>query len=128
MLDIIGQTELILITIFYYVCDLICITIWCPFQSFLMKNRCCVSCRIFNWGHFMMHTPMIFIRSFFSWTLFFMSILALIRWELTLLKYPERFWEGSNTALRCSECKSNLCTIKRRGRFFLFGKSYRDYS
>ena len=113
LLDIIGQAELILITMFYYVSDLICITIWCPFQSFIMKNRCCVNCRIFNWGHFMMHTPMMFIRSFYSWSLFFLSILVLIRWELTYLKYPERFWEGSNTAIRCSECEGSLCEIKK---------------
>lgn len=110
--EAIGKTELILVTMFYYVCDLICITIWCPFQSLIMKNRCCINCRIFNWGHFMMHTPMMFIRSFFSWSLFFMSILVLIRWELTFLKYPERFWQGSNVALRCSECSEKLCEIK----------------
>lgn len=110
---IIGITELILLTMFYYVCDLICVIFWCPFQSLIMKNRCCVNCRIFNWGHFMMYTPMLFIRSFFSWSLFFMSILVLIRWELSYLKHPERFWDGSNTAIRCSECSDNLCEIKK---------------
>lgn len=108
----IGETELILIMMFYYVSDLICVIIWCPFQSFIMKNRCCVNCRIFNWGHFMMYTPMLFVRSFFSWSLFFMSILVLIRWEITYLKYPERFWDGSNTAIRCESCSDNLCYIK----------------
>ena len=112
LLDIIGVTELILITMFYYVSDLICVTIWCPFQSFIMKNRCCVNCRIFNWGNFMILTPMVFIRSFFSWSLFFISIIALISWELKILKYPERFWHGSNTSLRCSHCNDNICQIK----------------
>ena len=110
---LIGVTELILITMFYYVSDLICVIFWCPFQSLIMKNRCCVNCRIFNWGHFMMYTPMLFIRSFFSWSLFFMSILVLIRWELSYLKHPERFWDGSNTAIRCTECSDNLCKFKK---------------
>ena len=111
---VIGVTELLILSIFYYVCDLVCVIFWCPFQSFIMKNRCCVNCRIFNWGHFMMYTPMLFIRSFFSWSLFFMSILVLIRWELSYLKYPERFWEGSNTSIRCSDCSDNLCEIKKK--------------
>lgn len=113
LLDILDVQELLLITMFYYVCDLICVIIWCPFQSVIMKNRCCVNCRIFNWGHFMMYTPMLFIRSFFSWSLFFMSILILIRWEIVYLKYPERFWEGSNESLKCSNCKDKMCKIKK---------------
>ena len=46
---IIGIPELILLTGAYFVCDLICVVIWCPFQRFLIKNRCCVNCRIFFW-------------------------------------------------------------------------------
>ena len=36
--DIIGPHELLLLSTFYYVCDLICVVIWCPFQSFIIKN------------------------------------------------------------------------------------------
>lgn len=113
LMEILDVQELLLISVFYYVCDLICVIIWCPFQSLIMKNRCCVNCRIFNWGHFMMYTPMLFIRSFFSWSLFFMSILILIRWEIVYLKYPERFWEGSNESLKCINCNDKLCKIKK---------------
>jgi len=110
---IIAIPELILLTMFYYVCDLICMIFWCPFQSFIMKNRCCVNCRIYNWGHFMMYTPMILIKSFFTWSLFFMSLLILIIWELNYLRHPERFWEGSNPALQCKNCQDNICKIKK---------------
>jgi len=113
LIGILDVQELLLITMLYYVCDLICVIIWCPFQSLIMKNRCCVNCRIFNWGHFMMYTPMLFIRSFFSWSLFFMSILILIRWEFVYIKYPERFWEGSNASLKCSNCNDKMCKIKK---------------
>ena len=113
VLEIIGPGELILLSTFFYVADLICVLIWCPFQSFIMKNRCCINCRIFNWGHFMMFTPMLFIKGFYTWSLFFMSIIVLIRWEITYANHPYRFWEGSNTALRCENCNDKICKIKK---------------
>ena len=112
--DIIGVKELILLSVFYYVCDLICVVIWCPFQQFFIKNKCCVNCRIFNWGHLMMFTPLLFIRNFFTWSLFFTSIVVMLRWEITLLKHPQRFWEGSNEILRCANCQDKICRIKGR--------------
>ncbi len=113
LLKIIGVRELILLSVFYYMCDLICVVLWCPFQSFIIKNRCCVNCRIFNWGYFMMFTPMLFIRNFFSWSLLFTSILFMLRWEITLIKRPEQFWEGSNDALKCENCKDKMCKFKK---------------
>jgi len=110
---ILGVKDLVMLTLFYYVCDMTCVLFFCPFQRFFMKNRCCVTCRIFNWGHFMMFTPMLFIRSFFSWSLFFTSILLLIRWEYVYVKYPERFWEGSNQSLSCKNCHDKMCRIKK---------------
>ncbi len=110
---VIGVKELVLLSIFYYVCDLICIIFWCPFQSLIMKNKCCVTCRIFNWGHFMMYTPMAFIASFFSITLFVTSILILIRWEYVVRKYPERFWEGTSEKLQCVNCTDKMCVVKK---------------
>lgn len=112
VMDIIGRKELILLTTFYYVCDLICVVLWCPFQTFFIKNKCCVNCRIFNWGYFMMFTPMLFIRHFFSWSLFFTSLVMMIRWEFTLIKHPELFWEGSNDILKCRNCKDKICRFK----------------
>ncbi|NLT47963.1 MAG: hypothetical protein GXX92_06055, partial [Clostridiales bacterium] len=93
--------------------DLICVVIWCPFQSIIMKNRCCINCRIFNWGHFMMYTPLLFIKNFFTWSLFFTSIVVLIRWEITYAYHPYRFWEGSNINLRCENCQEKICKIKK---------------
>ncbi len=110
--DIIEAKELILLSLFYYVCDLLCVVIWCPFQSFFIKNKCCVNCRIFNWGHFMMFTPLVFIRNFFTWSLFFTGLIVMLRWEITLLKHPERFWEGSNQVLQCANCQDRMCRIK----------------
>ena len=106
--EIIGPRELLLLSTFYYMCDLICVVIWCPFQSFIIKNKCCVNCRIFNWGYFMMFTPMLFIRNFFTWSLFFTSLVLVIRWEITIIKHPERFWEGSNAVLKCKNCQDKI--------------------
>lgn len=114
LFEIIDSADLFMLTVFYYLCDYICILFFCPFQTFIMKNKCCVSCRIYDWGHFMMFTPMIFIRNFFSWSLFFMSLIVLIRWELTYAKYPERFWHGSNKTLQCANCKDKTCKHKKQ--------------
>ena len=112
--DFIQIKELVLLTAFYYVCDNVCIVIWCPFQRFIVKNRCCVNCRIFNWGYLMMFTPFLFIRNFFTWSIFFMSLVLVLRWEITLQLHPERFWDGSNEVLKCENCTDKICTIKGR--------------
>ena len=106
---VIGKLALFLISVAFYVCDLICVLIWCPFRL-IMKNRCCTTCRIFNWDHFMMFSPIVFMGGFFALSLFAMSLVAWIVWELCVMLYPERFWEHSNTALKCSECTDKLCT------------------
>lgn len=106
---IIDKAGLLLVTIFFYVCDLICVLIWCPFRL-MMKTRCCTTCRIFNWDHLMMFSPMIFVKSFYSLSLFIMSLIVWLVWEFCVLMHPERFWEKTNDALRCTSCTDKLCT------------------
>ena len=106
---ILGDAMLLLISVTFYVCDLICVLIWCPFRL-ILKNRCCTTCRIFNWDHLMMFTPMIFIRGFYSRSLLLLAFAVWLIWELCVILYPERFWEHSDEALRCSECTDKLCT------------------
>ncbi|MBR4881915.1 MAG: hypothetical protein IKU19_08265 [Clostridia bacterium] len=106
---IIGKIALLMISVAFYVCDLICVLIWCPFRL-MMRTKCCTTCRIFNWDHLMMFSPLIFIISFYSISLWAMAVLAWLVWELCIMIYPERFWEVTNTALQCSECTDKLCT------------------
>lgn len=106
---IIDEKILFLISVCFYVCDLICVLIWCPFRL-IMKNRCCTTCRIFNWDHLMMFTPMIFMGGFYAISLLLMATAVWILWELCVMMYPERFWENSNAALKCSDCTDKLCT------------------
>ena len=112
ILHICGITDtgmLVLLATFFYVCDLICVLIWCPFRL-MMGNRCCTTCRIFNWDHLMMFLPIVALNSFFSWSLVILSVAIWLVWEICVFVYPERFWEVSNKALRCSECTDKLCT------------------
>lgn len=108
-IEVLSASHLFLISVLFYVCDLICVLVWCPFRL-ILKNRCCTTCRIFNWDHLMMFTPMLFINSFFSASLIVMALAVWIVWELCIMIYPERFWEQRNKALKCSECTDKLCT------------------
>lgn len=106
---VIGDSILFLVSVAFYVCDLICVLIWCPFRL-ILQNHCCTTCRIFNWDHLMMFTPMLFVKGFFSISLLVLAIAVWLVWEIFVMLYPERFWEHSNAALRCSECTDKLCT------------------
>ena len=106
---VINAVGLFMISVFFYICDLICVLIWCPFRV-IMKNRCCTTCRIFNWDHFMMFSPMIFVAGVYSLSLVLMSLAVLGLWELFVILYPERFWEKTNASLTCVSCTDKLCT------------------
>ncbi|MBE7036767.1 MAG: hypothetical protein E7403_05700 [Ruminococcaceae bacterium] len=106
---VIDTGIMVLTATIFYVCDLICVLIWCPFRL-IMHNKCCTTCRIFNWDHLMMFLPIIALNSFYSWSLVIFALAVWVVWEICVLVYPERFWENSNMALRCSECTDKLCT------------------
>lgn len=114
LMGLMDEADLLMLTVFYFLSDYICILLYCPFQSVIMKNRCCVNCRIYDWGHFMMFTPMLFIQNFYSWSLFFTACVVLIKWEITYAQHPERFWYGSNSSLQCMNCKDKICQLKRK--------------
>ena len=106
---ILSRTGVFMISVVFYVCDLICVLIWCPFRL-LMRTRCCTTCRIFNWDHLMMFSPMIFMGGFYAVSLICLAFLAWLIWEVCIMMYPERFWDKSNAALKCSSCTDKLCT------------------
>lgn len=108
-MGIIGDIFLLMTSIVFYVCDLICVLIWCPFRL-IMRNKCCTTCRIFNWDHLMMFTPLVFVDGFYARSLLLLSIAVWLVWEISVMLYPERFWEFSNEALKCVNCTDKLCT------------------
>ena len=116
---IIDEGILVLIFLFYSVSDMICILFFCPFQTWIMKNKCCGSCRIYNWDYAMMFTPLALIPHPMARALFLMGLLLLIVWEITVKLYPERFDVATNGALRCQNCPEKLCHHKAQLRAFL---------
>lgn len=118
MTHVIDQGILMLICLLYGICDMICILFFCPFQTWFLKNRCCSSCRIYNWDYAMMFTPLFFIPGIFSWWLLGLAVIILIKWELTVWLYPERFSENTNEYLKCENCTEKLCVHKKQLKSF----------
>lgn len=116
---IIDKGILLLIALAFSVCDIICILFFCPFQTWFMKNKCCATCRIYNWDYAMMFTPLIYIPNVYAWTLLGTALLLLIKWEVILHRYPERFSEKCNKSLSCAMCQEKLCHQKRQLQSFL---------
>ena len=115
---IIDEGVLVLISLAYSVCDMICILFFCPFQTWFMKNRCCGTCRIYNWDFLMMCTPLFFIDSWYTRSLTLLAGILFIKWEVTAFLHPERFCTETNHALSCAECEEKLCHHKTQLRAF----------
>ena len=110
---------LVLISLAFSVCDMICILFFCPFQTWILKNKCCGSCRIYNWDFAMMFTPLVFINNVYALTLVGISLLLLIQWEIIYKLHPERYAENTNESLMCKNCKEKLCQHKKQLQSFL---------
>ena len=124
---IVDSGIMLLISLFYGICDMICILFFCPFQTWMMRNRCCGSCRIYNWDFMMMATPLI-VLMFLPFNLYYSihaiilvscATILLIRWELTYRLHPERYTINTNASLHCVNCKEKLCTHKKQLRSML---------
>lgn len=111
---VISQFVLLLVSLAYSVCDMICILFFCPFQTWMMKNKCCGTCRIYNWDYAMMFTPLVFVPHVYTWSLLGIAILLLITWEIFYMLYPERFSESTNASLHCANCPEKLCHHKKQ--------------
>ncbi len=112
--DVIDQGLLLLISLAYSICDVICILFFCPIQTWFLKNKCCSTCRIYNWDYAMMFTPFFFIPGKYTWSLLIFSVILLFRWEITVWRYPERFSENTNEYLACRNCNEKLCAHKKQ--------------
>ena len=116
---LIDKGILLLICLAYSICDMICILFFCPFQTWFMKNKCCTTCRIYNWDFAMMFTPFVFIPSFYTWSLLLISLILLAVWEMAVFRYPERFSEETNASITCANCNEKLCHHKTQLQHFL---------
>ncbi len=104
-LSFINRYHIILLVIVLNFIDYFSINTWCIFHKVLIRNRCCNTCRIYNWDHFLKFAPFVFIPEFKTWSLLFLGIIALVQWELSYAIHPERFIDISNENLRCSNCE-----------------------
>lgn len=98
--------------LFYFLFDMVCVVAWCPLQLFMMHNRCCTTCQIFNWDAIMAATPLIFVGGWFSLIIGALAIAVLVRWELAVARHPERFDERTNASLKCANCQDALCYLR----------------
>ena len=109
-----GLRFLVCLAGFYGVCDIVCILFFCPFQTFWMHNRCCTTCRIYDWDYLMLCTPLLAVGGPLAISACALAAVLFVRWEVVHARHPERFYEESNQALRCSACQEQLCRYKRR--------------
>ncbi len=131
ILNIIDSGILLLISLAFSICDIVCILFFCPFQIWFMKNKCCGTCRIYNWDYVMMFTPLMFIKNFYTLSLVLVALALLIKWEILVSRHPERFCENSNLSLSCGLCEEKLChhkkqlqTYLQKGKFNLHGNAF----
>ena len=115
---VIDAGILVLVALAYAVCDMVCILFFCPFQTWILKNKCCTTCRIYNWDYAMMMTPLVFIKNPYTISIVIGSVLLLLRWEISYRLHPEYFHESTNKSLHCAECKEKLCMHKTQLRTF----------
>jgi len=99
----------VIILLSYSICDVAFIQFSCPFRFLFMHNRCCTTCRIYNWDFLMITTPLILFPSLFSLSLLTLALAVFIRWEFAVWRYPERFAIETNPGL-CASC--NHCNAK----------------
>lgn len=95
---------LVMIALLFYFFDQLFVNVWCPFKNWIVHNRCCATCRIYNWGFPIAVSPLIYIPSFWSWSLILVAIGMVVQWERLHYKHPERFSEISNQTLQCKNC------------------------
>lgn len=79
-----------------------------------MRNKCCTTCRIYNWDFAMMFTPLWVVPDLLNYYLVGLSLIVFFHWEINHYKHPERFYEETNYNLRCSECKELMCKNRLR--------------
>lgn len=111
---LIGANEVLLVVAAFYVGDGFCMLAWCPLQTFFMERACCANCRIYGWGSFFVFALLLLLPGVYTYTLAFLSLALLVRWEIVFARNPERFWKGSNDALQCGNCTDKNCTFQRK--------------
>lgn len=112
--EILDEGLLVLAFLALCVLDGLSIHFFCPFRVFVMKNKCCTTCRIYNWDGLMIVTPLYFVHNVFSYVLIAVTFVLFLWWEIAYRIHPERFFEQTNATLKCSNCKNQRCPHKKQ--------------
>jgi len=112
-LKLIERAHIVFAAVCCSLLDQLFVNMGCPLRSWIMKNKCCTTCRIYSWGFAMMLSPLLLIPSFWTYSLAAMAFFILIRWEVAYIRHPERFFELSNQALRCSRCAAPCRSVEK---------------
>lgn len=107
-----NDTWIYITVLFFVFMDQFCVSVACPFK-WLAGGKCCSTCRINNWGYLMAFSPLVFIPSFWTWSIIAVSIIVVIQWEYLYWRHPRRFFETHNAALMCRNCVVE-CTGRRK--------------
>lgn len=83
--------------------DAFCLAIKCPFKI-ILKNTCCMDCRINGYDTFFSFSPLIFTLGFFPTSLVSLGIINLILFEILYHKNKEHFYRNSNPLINCTIC------------------------
>jgi hypothetical protein len=100
---VLNRMWVILTVVFFIFMDQFCVSVWCVFK-WIVDNKCCNTCRINNWGHLMAFSALVFVPSFWTYSILAMSIIVVVQWEYLCARYPERFYELYNVNLQCRNC------------------------
>jgi len=93
-----------IIVILFYFLDGLFQMVFCPFRELLIHNKCCNTCRIYRWGPLMTVIPLIFIPSFWTYSVIALTAIVAMQWEYMHYIHPERFFELCNKNLLCKNC------------------------
>lgn len=108
-LDMLTFNNAMILALTYSIFDSLFVIFFCPFQKFFMHNRCCTTCRIYNWDYIMICTPLLLFPSTFSVSLLATAFAVLLVWEIHIKKFPHRFMQETNELLKCKHCKVKPC-------------------
>jgi hypothetical protein len=107
-----DRTMLFVTVVFFIFMDQFCISVWCPF-TWIIGHKCCVTCRINNWGYLMAFSPLVYMPSFWTYSILLLSGATVVHWEYLFRKHPERFYELYNANLMCKNCRRPCRTRKK---------------
>jgi len=101
--NVFNRMWVVLTVVFFIFMDQFCVSVWCVFK-WIIGNKCCNTCRINNWGYLMAFSTLIYVPSFWTYSILLMSIIVVIQWEYLYARHPERFYELFNSNLQCRNC------------------------